>query len=125
MTTLLHLGGERVLLCDADGPPIDREERALDLIGDAHAQDATLVAVPAQRLGGGFFQLRTGLAGAVAQKFVTYGFRLAVLGDIGEHLAASGALRDWVRESNRQGQILFVSGLDDLAARLTSGSPPP
>jgi hypothetical protein len=30
----------------------------------------------------------------------------------------SGALRDWVRESNGRGDLWFVPGMDELATRL-------
>ena len=118
MTDLLQWGGERVLACDADGLAIDSSQRAIDLIGDAMFAGASVIALPASRLGATFFQLRTGLAGEIAQKAVNYRLKLAVIGDISEHLAASNALRDWVREANRGREIWFESSLDSLAARL-------
>jgi hypothetical protein len=96
-----------------------RETRdALDLIGDAGYHGARWVALPATRLDEDFFRLRTGLAGEVLQKFTQYGIRLAVLGDIVAHVAASTALRDLVRESNRGTQTWFLADLDTLRSRL-------
>lgn len=110
--------GVAVLECAADGPPIATTQDALDLIGAAYTAEAELVAVPAGRLDERFFALRTGVAGEIMQKFVTYRFRLAIVGDISAHLAASAALRDLVRESNRGAQVWFVADLDELEARL-------
>ena len=118
MTELLEWGGERVLACDPEGPAIDSPQCAIDLIGEAAFAGASVIALPVSRLGAAFFQLRTGLAGEIAQKAVNYRLRLAVIGDISQHLAASSALRDWVREANRGREIWFEPSLDGLAARL-------
>ena len=74
--------------------------------------------MPVSRIAPEFFALRTGVAGAVVQKFVNYRLRLVVVGDVSEHVAASTALRDFVRESNRGGQPWFVADEAELAARL-------
>jgi len=117
-STLLTLHGTRVLRCAPDGPPLDGERAALDLIGDAFGQDAQLVAVPAERIGDDFFRLRSGVAGEVVQKFVNYRIRLAVVGDVSRQLAESSALRDFVREANRGGQLWFVADDGELDDRL-------
>ena len=57
--------------------------------------------MPVARIAPAFFALATGVAGAVVQKFVNYRLRLVVVGDVTEHVAASTALRDFVREANR------------------------
>jgi len=116
--TLEDLHGVRVLRCTPDGPPLDGEQAALDLIGDAMGHDAELVAVPVERVADEFFRLRSGIAGAVMQKFVNYRVRLAVVGDLTRHLAGSTALRDFVHETNRGGHIWFLADDDALDARL-------
>jgi len=114
---VVHRRGVPVLLVDGDGPPLATPQDALDLIGAAFGR-ADVVAVPAARLDPRFFALRSGLAGEVMQKFVNYQIRLAVVGDITREVAASDALRDLVRESNRGRHIWFVTDLDDLDAHL-------
>ncbi|MFJ8079133.1 hypothetical protein RKD23_000847 [Streptomyces sp. SAI-170] len=116
--TLETLHGVRVLRCAPEGPLLDGESAALDLIGDAFGQDATLVAVPVERVPQEFFRLRTGVAGAVMQKFVTYRVRLAVVGDVSRQAAESGALRDFLRETNEGGHIWFVPDYDELGEKL-------
>lgn len=113
----LH-GGVRVLRCAPDGPPLDGEQAALDLIGDAFGQEAELVVVPVERVGAEFFRLRSGIAGAVVQKFANYRLRLAVVGDISAHVAGSTALRDFVHEANQGDQLWFVADEEELDARL-------
>ncbi|MFE2064829.1 DUF4180 domain-containing protein [Streptomyces sp. NPDC059467] len=116
--TLVTLHATRVLRCAPEGPALDGESAALDLVGDAMGQDAELVAVPAERVGDEFFRLRSGVAGAVVQKFVNYRLRLAVVGDISRHLADSSALRDFVYEANRGRHLWFVADDAELAERL-------
>lgn len=71
-----------------------------------------------ERLSDDFFVLRTGLAGAITQKFVNYHQRLAVVGDLSAKLAESNALRSWVEESNRGRHLWFVATLQELNDRL-------
>jgi hypothetical protein len=114
---IVELGGVPVLRCAADGPLLDGERAALDLIGEALGR-AELVAVPVARIAPGFFDLSSRVAGEIVQKFVNYRLRLAVVGDVGDHVAASTALRDFVRECNRGTQTWFVADEAELAARL-------
>ena len=106
----------RVFVSDV---PVGDDREAVQLIAQAHYEhDATWVAIPTDQLGEEFFELRTGRAGAIAQKFVDYRTGLAVVGDIMAELAGSKPLRDWVRESNRGRSLWFVPDLDALAERL-------
>ncbi|MFJ7147360.1 DUF4180 domain-containing protein [Streptomyces sp. NPDC100445] len=116
--TIDTLHGVRVLHCAPDGPVLDGESAALDLIGDAFGHEAELVAVPVERIAEDFFRLGSGVAGAVVQKFVNYRLRLAVLGDISGHVARSTALRDFVYESNQGRQLWFLADAAELGTRL-------
>ena len=78
------------------------------------------MVIPAERFEDDFSRLRTGVAGAFLQKFVTYGVRVAILGDISRHLEASSALRDFVYESNRGRDIWFVGTQEELRSRQLS-----
>ncbi|MEU0409571.1 DUF4180 domain-containing protein [Streptomyces griseorubiginosus] len=115
---VVALSGVNVLHCAPDGPPLDSERAALDLIGDAMGRDAQVVAVPVARVADDFFRLRSGVAGAVMQKFVTYRVRLAVVGDVTRHTEGSTALRDFVHETNQGGHIWFLPDLDTLDEKL-------
>lgn len=115
--TLVDMLDVPVLVCAPDGPALS-EETALDLIGEAIYHGAELVSVPAERCQDGFFTLRSGIAGAVMQKFVNYRLRLAIVGDISDHVASSDALRDFVYEANRNNHVWFVANQDELLERL-------
>ncbi|MEV0775563.1 DUF4180 domain-containing protein [Streptomyces sp. NPDC050428] len=110
--------GVPVLVCDPDGAPIATVQDALDHLVGMAFQGAELIAVPAGRFDDSFYDLSSGLAGEILQKFATYRLRLAVVGDISHHLLASAALPDLVREANRGRDIWFVADLDELTLRL-------
>lgn len=116
--TVETLGGVAVHVCGAYGPKLDGERAATDIIGDLFGTGARVVAIPVTRLGDGFLTLSTRLAGEVIQKFVNYGFQVAFVGDISAAVAASDALRDFVRESNRGRHVWFVADMGELEAKL-------
>ncbi len=90
----------------------------LDLLVDASAADATTVAVPCARLDPGFFDLRTGVAGEIVQKFATYRMRLAIIGPLPRQARSSDAFVAFVREANRGSQTWFMETTDELQERL-------
>jgi hypothetical protein len=91
---------------------------ALGLISEECAQDAEWIAVQVTRLDPAFFDLRTGSRASSCRKFVNYGRRLAVVSDIRAYLDASGALCDFIGESNRGRHVWFVADEAELEARL-------
>ena len=117
--TLITIHNVQVLVCAADGEKLKSERDAVDLIGDAWSYRAELVLVPVERLTEDFFQLKTGLAGQIMQKFVSYRLRLVILGDISEYVAQSRALRDFVYETNSHDQVWFLPNLQELNERLS------
>jgi hypothetical protein len=113
---------EHVLAVPQQGPPIADEAAALDVIGEAFGAGARVVAIPVARLTPEFFQLRTGVAGAIVQKFVNYRLRLVVIGDPQHHGPTSGPVEDWMREANQGRELWFVADHDELDRRLTAQS---
>lgn len=112
--TVEQINGVRVFIYG--GPPIRSEADALDVIIAAghYGADAQWAALPVGSLAPEFFTLSTGFAGMLVQKFVSYGIRLAIVGDVSPYTAESEPLAAFVRESNRGWQTLFVSDVDEL-----------
>ena len=113
--------GLSVAVCAPEGPLLATPGDINDFLSLAFEANADWLALPVSRLGEGFFRLRTRLAGEAAQKFVTYRVGLAVIGDIVDHIAASDALGDYVRESNRGRAVWFAPDLAALKGRLEAG----
>jgi hypothetical protein len=115
-------GGLRVQYLDPEGAVIATNEDTSDLIGNAWADDAHVIAVPVSRLDPTFFDLSSGVLGEVTQKVVNYRLKLAIIGDIGAVVAASRPFADYVWESNRGDQIWFFDDEAGLAERLAGRS---
>jgi len=113
-----ELNGIRIFEVPSEGPELRSGKDAVDLMSDASERREALIAIPIARLADAFFDLRTRIAGEIAQKFATYGRRVAIVGDISQKTAASKSLAAFVVESNRGRDLWFVQSLDDLAKRL-------
>ncbi|MEV6929039.1 DUF4180 domain-containing protein [Dactylosporangium sp. NPDC051485] len=118
MDRVEQINGVDALVLADEGPAYGAELSAGDLVGAALSHGVDLVVIPAHRLTDDFYVLRTGVAGDILQKLVNYHLRLAVIGDISAHVAASTALRDLIRESNRGRNAWFLPDRESLAARL-------
>lgn len=118
-----EIGDLRVLHLEADGPTVSSSEDTSDLIGNAWFENVSVIAIPATRLDPEFFRLSSLFAGEMLQKLVNYQVKLAVLGDLSEQLAVSGALRDFVWESNRGEHVWFLADETALAGKLAERQP--
>ncbi|MBS0363643.1 MAG: DUF4180 domain-containing protein [Proteobacteria bacterium] len=119
--SLRQIAGRKVLVCADEGPTLAEYANLTGLIGDLFGEGGVeLVAIPLARLGPDFLRLSSGVAGEVLQKLVNYHFQVAVLGDTAAAQAASGPLRDFVRESNRGRTVWFVDDLAALEAKLAA-----
>jgi hypothetical protein len=116
--TVTNIRGTYVLDCAPDGPKLRTGGDAVEVIGEALYQRADLVVIPVERLDPGFFTLATGIAGEIVQKFVNYRLRLAVRGDLSDHLAGSASLRAFVQECDLGRHLWFVADDDELGDRL-------
>jgi hypothetical protein len=119
VNAISEIHGQKVLTYAGDEPTLGSEQDAVDLVGAAFGDQATVVVVPADRVAPDFFTLSTRVAGDVVRKFQQYGVRLVVLGDITGHVAASDAFRAFVHEINRGRDIWFLPGHEELSARLS------
>ncbi len=63
-----------------------------------------------------FFDLKTGIAGEIFQRIVTYGIKIAIVGDFSMYYSKS--LHDFIYETNKGKDIYFVSSIDDAIDKL-------
>ena len=107
-----------VLVAVLDAETLRTEQDALDRIGEiSYVHQADRVVIPAEALDPAFFQLRSGLAGAILQKFVNYGVRVAIVGDFLGY--TSKALQDFIRESNQWKQVYFAATEEEALQKLS------
>ena len=121
-TDVYELHGQSILDLPTEGPLLRTGQDANDLIGEAKSAEASLVVVPITRLDPIFFELRTGIAGEMVQKFVTYQVAVAIVGDTSPLESESKSLRDFIYESNQRGSVWFLADKEKLRARLGSGN---
>jgi hypothetical protein len=110
---LIETPNGTVAVINSDTPLITDGQSALDFAVNA---GAGLIAVNKEAVAEDFFKLSTGVAGVVAQKFVDYGYRLAIFGDFSHY--TSKPLHDYLRECNKGQQLNFVADEDEARRKL-------
>jgi hypothetical protein len=89
---------------------INETQDALDLMADVGYQGSTKIIIREQNITKGFFDLKTGIAGEILQKFSTYNVQLAIIGDFSKF--SSKSLKDFIFESNKYRRINFVNSME-------------
>jgi hypothetical protein len=90
---------------------IRNSEDAIELINFPESQDCHEFIIHEHNLSKDFFNLGSGVAGEILQKFSNYRLRLAVIGDFTKYKSKN--LNDFFRESNKTGNILFVNSVEE------------
>lgn len=96
---------------------IGSADEVVDILGNASYVNCAKVIIHSDSFATGFFDLRTGLAGDILQKFSNYRMRLAIVGDF-SHLK-SRSWRDFISESNRGKTVCFMPTLEEAISTLT------
>ena len=100
----------------ADEIIINETQDALDLMADCNYQDSSKIIVHEKNIIPVFFDLRSGIAGDILQKFSTYNNQLAIVGDFSKYTSKS--LKDFIYESNKIGRINFVGSVEEAIEKL-------
>lgn len=85
------------------------KDDALDLMGSLYYQGFEKIILHEKDISPSFFDLKSGFAGEVLQKFSNYRMQLAIVGDFEKY--ASKALRDFIYECNKGKLVNFVSSV--------------
>lgn len=113
----IALDGIPIAIVDEQAPVLDSPQSALDLIASIQYEaEAHAVVLPKEAVSETFFDLRSGLAGEILQKFINYHAKIAIVGDFSGY--TSNALADFIRESNRGHDVFFVTTQDEAIALL-------
>lgn len=89
---------------------------ATDLMGNADYQGARNIILEEGNLDLVFFDLKTGMAGEILQKYSNYRMRLAIIGEFGKF--DSNALNAFISECNRGNSIFFVPDFDTAVKKM-------
>lgn len=98
---------------------LSNEQDAVNLVGVCADNDTSRILIPGSILPPGFYDLRTGLAGAVLGKFSVYRMRVGFT--IPLEKMTLGRFGEMVLECNRGNEIHFSNDLEVTIAWLISG----
>jgi len=113
-----NMDGYSFIECTRDGGTIKGEEHTLDLIAACGENRTDRLLIYVENLPADFFQLKTGLAGQILQKFVNYRVRVAAV--IPEDLAREGRFGEMVLEANRGKQFRVFPNREKAVSWLVS-----
>lgn len=109
-----------IAIIESDNIIINNVQDAIDLLGNCSYQGQNKIIIYKKNIIPDFFDLKTGIAGEILQKFSNYRVQLAIIGDFSQYTCKS--LRDFIRESNKQRHINFVNSMQEAVERLTAKS---
>lgn len=107
-----EINGYKIAEVISNEVEINSLQDAVDLIANSDYQGARKIIINGKQLSLEFFELKTGLAGDILQKFVNYQMSLAVVGDFSKYKSKS--LRDFIYESNKSGMIIFKESVENV-----------
>ena len=116
---IITLNGITTAHVTADERVIIDAQTALDLMMTVKYETGTEnIAISKNLIVDDFFILSSGLAGEILQKFINYGFRIAIYGDFSKF--TSKPLKDFMYESNKGRDIYFTDSLEKATEKLTN-----
>ena len=104
-----HINTTKIAELISDEVILSTTHDGIDLLGNLYYQDFDRIIIHEKNITPDFFNLKNGLAGEILQKFSNYRIRLAIIGDFTKYTSKS--INDFIYESNKGKQIIFVSSL--------------
>lgn len=115
----IEINNEKLVVVTNKQLKIRNAQDALELLVNClYNLDINKIILFEDNLTPDFFDLKTGIAGEVLQKFSNYDGYLAIIGDYSKFTSKS--LNDFIYESNRQKRINFVSSQEEALKALTT-----
>ncbi|NTU72690.1 DUF4180 domain-containing protein [Candidatus Roizmanbacteria bacterium] len=112
MNAQIHQVGNKEITEIVTDTVIKNTQDAVDLLGSA---GNAYVILYDRNFEPDFFDLSTRKLGEILQKFANYQVKLAIVGDFEKY--PSKTLKEFIFESNRQGDYLFVASVEDAIER--------
>ena len=114
---IIEINGKNIAVLRSLGVMIQETQDALDLLAEASYLNSHKIIIKEDQVTPAFFELKSGIAGEILQKFSTYNVQLAIIGDFSKYTSKS--LRDFMFESNIFGRINFVSSFEEAKEKLS------
>jgi len=114
---LFDVGGVHIAEIVSNNIEVSGAQDALDIMANCgYHHDAKKIIIYEPNIIPDFFDLKTGMAGEILQKFSNYNVQLAIVGEYSKFTSKS--LIDFIFESNKSGRIFFVSSVDEAKEKL-------
>jgi len=110
-------GDSRIAELIADHLLVTNAEDGLQLLVDLYYQDFEKIILHEKNITPDFFDLKTGIAGEVLQKFSNFRVQLVIVGDFNKYPGKS--IRDFIFESNKGRLINFLPRVEAAKERLS------
>jgi len=120
MEVITHeVNNTRIAEVISENTIIKTVEDGLDLLGNLYYQGFDKIIIHEKNITPEFFNLKTGIAGEILQKFSNYRVSLAIVGDFSIYSGKS--IQDFIFESNKGGRINFVRSVAEGLERFSKG----
>jgi hypothetical protein len=97
-----------IAVISSDDVIINNAQDALDLMVTVrYDYGCDKIIINKKNITEDFFELKSGIAGEVMQKYINYGIALAIVGEFDQHNSKS--LKSLIYESNKGNKIIFKS----------------
>ena len=106
--------------CASESDMISGEQDILDLLAHCYEIESSQVMLDGKHLHPDFFDLKTGLAGAIFHKLSTYHVKAAIVADLDG--IKSERFQELIHECNKGNQINFFSDFTAAERWLTAAS---
>lgn len=117
MCKLDKVNNEEIYEVKSSSIVIKDVQTSLDLLGElSNVDNCNAVIVSKDQISEEFFDLSSGIAGEILQKFIMYNMKIAIVGDF--QMYSSKALKDFIYECNKQGRINFVQDKEEAIISL-------
>ncbi len=108
--TIVEKNGQKYIKLDREGLLIQKEQDALTLLTLCMENGTNLLLIQGERLSDEFLRLKTGIAGAILQKFVQYNIKTVAVLDKDK---ARGKFKEFLAESNRGSMFRTYANFDE------------
>lgn len=117
-TQIHELHGIKIAEVVGDEVLVRSGQDVLDLVGQLYGTETHHLILWEEQLDPRFFDLRTGVAGDILQKFVNYHLTVAIVGQFDRY--QSQALHSLMLESNKGNDLFFTSTVSEAIERLAT-----
>lgn len=113
---ILEINNQKIAEVIAEEIVVNNTQDALDIMTDANYYGARSIILEEKHLNSDFFDLRTGMAGEILQKYSNYRVKLAIVGDFEKFKSKS--LNAFIFECNRGNAIFFAPDKETAISKI-------